>query len=102
MGLGKLIKTTVRKITRWANSDPERYYPQDVAMPTSIGSNSSDFGDRNGMNFTVFPACGGKVIKFSKYNPSTDRNKVELYIVTDKEDLGNELSLIITKESLTR
>lgn len=65
-------------------------------MPSSI----NDYN--RGMNFTVFQATGGKIVQLSNYDARTDRTISSLYIVTDNEDLGEELNLIITKESLTR
>jgi hypothetical protein len=56
----------------------------------------------HGLNFTVFPAVGGKVVRFHSYDPRTDRENTTLYVVTDKENLGEELGQIITKESLSR
>jgi hypothetical protein len=54
------------------------------------------------MNFTVYNAIGGKVIQIASYDPIRDRLNASLYIVTDKEDLGVELGMIITKEGLSR
>lgn len=63
----------------------------------------SHISDGNfGLNFIVFNAQGGKVIQMSSYNQHTDKSSTNLYIVTDSEDLGQELNLIITRESLTR
>lgn len=56
----------------------------------------------NGMNFTIFSATGGKVVQFNTYDPARDRSETRLYIVTEKDDLGEELAQIITRESLTR
>jgi hypothetical protein len=55
-----------------------------------------------GMNFTVFTADGGKVIQFSQYDSRTDRTNTRLYIVTDGENLADELAQIITVEGLLR
>jgi len=54
------------------------------------------------MHFTVYNATGGKVIETRTYDPRTDRNNSNLYVITDKEELGEELAQIITKESLCR
>jgi len=59
-------------------------------------------GGINGMNFAIFSATGGKVVQFNTYDPARDRSETRLYIVTDKDDLGEELAQIITRESLTR
>ena len=92
----------------WVTSD-ENLYRDDVPQPsygTIGGSNKVRPGsiadDTNGMNFTVYNATGGKVIQFSIYDKQRDRHISSLYVVTDRENLGEELAQIITKESLTR
>jgi hypothetical protein len=112
MVLGKAIKKTVKGIIRWAITDEilkdKENYHNDSMMPASIGSsstksmNSSNNITVNGMNFIVYSATGGKVIEFRTYDPRTDRSVNTLYVITDKEDLGEELGQIITKESLCR
>lgn len=101
-------------IFNWANRHRDNDYssnePQSPSL-SAIHSYNSMSGTRtpnsigesiNGMNFTVFPATGGKVIQMSHYDDRTSRNNSHLYIVTDSEDLGEELGLIITKEGLSR
>lgn len=95
----------LKAIIRWANRqirDSEKKididsYGSKIPSVTSLSGNGN-----NGMNFVVYGATGGKIVEFSSYDQHTDRQTRNLYIVTDKEDLGEELNLIITKESLTR
>ena len=54
------------------------------------------------MNFTVYNATGGKVIQIRTLDIQRDQVSSSLYVITDKEDLGEELGMIITKESLCR
>ena len=56
----------------------------------------------NGLHFTVYNATGGKIIQIQSYDKARDKTTSSLYIINDKEDLGEELALIITKESLSR
>lgn len=56
--------------------------------------------DSNGMNFTVYRASGGHVIETRTYDKHKDRNNMNLHIVTDDKDLGEELGKIITYEHL--
>lgn len=105
MALGKLMKNLTKKIVRWAllNDAEKNKTTEDNTVPVGSSKISNSIRDMsNGMNFSVYHATGGKVIHFSTYDPRTDRNKSELYVITDRENLGEELSLIITKESLTR
>lgn len=101
MVLGRLIKNSTRKLIRWATSE-ELYAEKcrDVGMVAS--ASNAPMGSPNGMTFTVYPATGGKVVQFNTYDPRTDKSRQELYVITSDEDLGQELGLIITKESLTR
>ena len=80
--------------------NPSRYGSMGVAISKSSGSSPRAI-DGNGMNFIVFSATGGKVIQFSTYDPTRDRHNTRLYIVTDKDDLGEEIAQIITRESLS-
>ena len=43
-----------------------------------------------------------KVIEVKDYDIRTDRWNTNMYVITDKENLGEELGQIITKESLCR
>jgi len=105
MAIGRLVKTTIRKFIKWIDSDvvtKEYSEPNLVYVKSSSNSSQSIRDGNNGMNFTVYHATGGKVIQFVTYDARTDRSRSELYVITDKEDLGEELGQIITRESLTR
>lgn len=107
MRFSKYVRDAVRAIIRWSTmNETKSRYVDDSAVPAgSMGmtiSKGSSLESRNGMGFTVFDATGGKVIQVSTYDPRTDRHGVNLYVITDKENLGEELGLIITKERLTR
>ena len=103
----KLIKRYLGRMAQWATEDDAIFMdpapaPQRRRNMVRNSTQSQSIDSVGGLNFTVFPASGGTVVQFSRYDTRTDTNRVELYIVTDKDDLGQELSLIITKESLTR
>lgn len=102
------FKNKLRKFINWATSDNYT----DVAYANGISSSKSSNKIRaysneienhgNGLAFTVYSAVGGKVIQTRSYNVGTDRHTSNLYIITDKEDLGHELGHILTVESLSR
>ena len=110
----RFIKRMIIKLVNWADTDNVPYNIEcDKAANNStrvvhrskystIGSSNAIEGHNNGMNFTVYNATGGKVIQMRAYNPNTDQSRSTLYVITDKEDLGQELGQIITVESLTR
>jgi len=55
-----------------------------------------------GLNLVIYNANGGKVLQFWEYDPTKDRHVANLHIVPDGQDLGEELAMIITRESLSR
>ena len=52
------------------------------------------------LNFRMFKAENGHVMEVRQYDRRTDRNSNKLYLITDDQDLGAEISKIITLESL--
>lgn len=102
-----MVKELLRRLVKWVMSSDQAVLDLEEATPyrgnAKIASGSNGIGDRNnGMNFTVFNATGGKVVQFATYDPIRDRHQSNLYVVTDREDLGEELAQIITRESLSR
>ena len=89
------FKNKMRKFINWAQSD-------DYAKEPYINGIASLQNSMRGLNFTVYSATGGKVVQIRTYNIATDQSRSTLYIVSDKEDLGQELGHIITVESLSR
>jgi hypothetical protein len=108
MRLGKMFKDAVRDIMRWANSDDHcvsNEPPSSLksAYPVGISSGSSSTTDSaREMHFTITNATGGKIVKVSWYDYKLSREYVNLHIITDQEDLAEELALIITRESIQR
>jgi len=98
------MRKVFKRFLRWVMEDdsnqprPSKEYDVQTKVQSANGINDRN----NGMNFTVFSATGGKVIQFATYDPTRDRHQSNLYVVTDKEDLGEEIAQIITRESLTR
>ena len=109
-----MIRQSITNIVRWAQRYDDNSEvpgglnwgiptPKATKRPTSHSVNPADIADDNyGMNFTVYGANGGKVIQISSYDPRTDKRTTALHIITDREDLGEELGMIITRESLSR
>jgi hypothetical protein len=107
MAIGRYVKTAIKAMIKWAVRDDENTKIRDD-YPVSVSSGMISKGSpsirdgANGMNFMVYSATGGKAIEVRTYDPRTDRHNTSLYVITDKEDLGDELGQIITKESLCR
>jgi len=84
------------------DSDIKMYKNSQYGKTIGGLQNNSIEGHNGGLNFTVYSATGGKVIQTRTYNIATDQHRSALYVITDKEDLGQELGHIITVESLSR
>lgn len=62
----------------------------------------SDYDDEHVVNLRIYAANGGVIVETSKYDKNRDRHRTKIYVVADgaDTDLGNELSKIVTMESL--
>lgn len=111
MSFAKLLKDSIKEIIKWSLDSEVTKSREDIPQPiqggyagyanqvkTASGSSSVP----STFNFSVTDATGGKVITVRHYDPRTDRSYENVYIITDKEDLGVELGQIITRESLSR
>jgi hypothetical protein len=99
------IKHVLRKLVNWVLSDDAEKYYHDTAVKSSgnYGNKVSRIGESaSGLNLTIYSAIGGKVVQFTTYDPIRDKTTGGLYIVTDQEDLGEEIGQIITREQLSR
>jgi len=101
------IKLIFERLMGW-NSSVNKLHAAKIQTSKYFGGTEviADTGSRlrskSPMNFTVHSANGGKIIQISKYNETTHDDSVELYIITDKENLGEELGHIITRDTLAR
>lgn len=105
-----MLKSMIRKLVKWSiledDREDESYSksPQVACSSNKVKhSNLSAIHDYNrGMHFTVFNATGGKIIELTSYDVRTDSTSSTLYVITDQENLGEEIGQIITRENLTR
>jgi len=89
------MKLSLRqRIRSWLmeDDDYDQYVPQAVMETPSL--------DSEGMRFTVFKASGGFVIETRTYDRRKDESNNKIYVITENQDLGQELGKIITMESL--
>jgi len=110
MVLSRYTRKALRALIKWAVENETKtrdHYDQDIPIAAmGVGSSKSAsirLGDgTSGLNLVVYSATGGKVIEVKDYDIRTDRWNTNMYVITDKENLGEELAQIITKESLCR
>ena len=62
---------------------------------------SDDFASEP-IQFKMYKAAGGWAIEFRQYDNRNDRMDTSLYVVNGEEELGNNISKIITMEALKR
>lgn len=67
--------------------------------PTSVHNNTS-FNAKS-INFTIYTATGGQVVEFMRFDPDSGTNYSKLYIIHDCDNIGEELSMILTKEGIS-
>ena len=93
----KPMKLTIKqKIRNWLmNDNDEAEYGNAISIDEE-GPNIQTQSFR----LNVYSAGGGTIIETTKYDRQRDDHRHSLHIVTDDKDLGEELSKIITMESL--
>jgi hypothetical protein len=87
--------TLKQRIRNWLMSEDEGQYGLAIASD-SDGPNIQSQAFR----LNVYGAAGGTIIETTKYDRQKDDHRHSLHVVTDDKDLGEELSKIITMESL--
>ena len=91
------MKLTIKqRIRNWLmNDNDEAEYGNAISIDEE-GPNIQTQSFR----LNVYSAGGGTIIETTKYDRQRDDHRHSLHIVTDDKDLGEELSKIITMESL--
>ncbi len=72
---------------------------------TRDAGSSSKIGyqhEHRSVNFKVHNAVGGKVVETNYYNNNTDHETVQLYVIADDANLGEELAKIVTMTYLQK
>ena len=101
------FKTWLRN---WINEDAEDAYNEtqvkrrrNPGKPVALIGHSNDveFGV-NPIKLYIYSASGGFVVETRVYDEKRDRSNNNLYLITNHEEMGEELSKIITMTSLTQ
>lgn len=102
------MKWFKRMITRWVQEDWHNVgqnlnRPDVEKLQTSRGlvrSNSDTIDGHTGLNITVMPAIGGKIVTFRQYDRRKDDTQFRHYVISDELDFERELGKMITLESI--
>jgi len=98
------MKWVKRIITRWVREDWDT-----VGADINIASNKKMLGlnhatstidSHAGLNITVMPAIGGRIITFRHYDRRKDDNQFRHYVIPEDMDFERELGKMITLESM--
>ena len=91
------MKLTIKqKIRNWLMNDNDE---AEYGNAISIDEEGPDLNSQS-FRLNIFSASGGTIVETTKYDRKSDENRHSLHVVTDDKDLGEELSKIITMESL--
>jgi len=71
----------------------------------TLNANSSkrvaqNYDDENVIHFTLYGASGGKIVEAVRYDPKNDRERVNRYVITDNDAIGDVLAKVVTMECL--
>jgi hypothetical protein len=98
-----------RMIVKWVRDDwenagqarEEDCYPSPkLSRGMNTVSTRSGIDSEPTLQFKVYSAVGGKVVEFNRYDPKTDRNDRQVYIIGKDEDFGEKIAKISMLESL--
>ena len=91
-----------RMVIRWVREDWEESrsgklnYPQEVACASDSDTMMGD----PVLHFKVYPAVGGRIVEFRRYDRSRGNSETTSYIITEDQNFGERIAKISTIENL--
>ena len=97
------MKWLKRKLRKWVSEAKD--YDEGINVKSSGRVYLSEEVDatcsgQTILNFRVFPAVGGQVVEFRRYDRMKDENNTTTYIIQKDEDFGEKISKIANLELL--
>lgn len=95
-----------RMVIKWVREDWDNVQQEQDCYPSPKMSRDNSVSIGCGIDsdptlqFKVYSAVGGKVVEFNRYDPKTDRNNRQVYIIGKDEDFGEKIARISTLESM--
>ena len=92
-----------KKVRSWLAEETEK---EENVNSTGVAKASAYIGSPYSrlegpvINFRICKANGGYVVETSSYDINTDRSRSNLHIITDEQDIGQEIGKILTMEAL--
>lgn len=93
-GKPNMFKRMIKGLITWSLKEE---HSQDI---TISDSHEEPRISATGIKFEVYRANGGTVVETRRYNRKNDDNIYELHVITDTQDVGQEIGRIITMEAL--
>jgi hypothetical protein len=95
----KILKSWILK---WLNDSDRDYSLRKENAPQHLVVKENHFEHRpdKTVNFKLMFASGGKIIQTQRYDTVRQEHNSNLYIITEEQNLGEELEKIITIELL--
>lgn len=87
--------TLKQRLRNWLNNDNDQY----VNIPQAIEESRLQ---SDGIRLQIYKASGGYVVETRGYDSKTDRNRCNMHVVTNDQDLGEALGKIVMLEALQR
>lgn len=99
------MKWFKRILTRWVREDwdtaGQNQATERMLATSSRGQSNGDSIDGHaGLNITVMPAIGGRIITFRHYDRRKDEKQFRHYVIPEDMDFERELGKMITLESM--
>jgi hypothetical protein len=83
-----------QRLRNWLLNDQDEYANLSIDEARSPDLQSNSF------RLNVYGASGGIIIETTRYDRKSDENRHSLHVVTEEQDLGEQIAKIITMEQL--
>jgi hypothetical protein len=90
----KKVKLSLKKrIRNWLYEEDEADIPQLVSA-------EGNRLDSEGLRLQIYKASGGYVVETRSYDRAKDRSHNSMFVITEDQDLGDQLGKIVMMEAL--
>jgi len=86
----------------WVQAQEDRCYENESALAIGQDYPSSIFDRDQGYTFRVYAADRGHVVEVQHTDRKKDERVQKLFIITEDDDFGRQISKILTAEGLHR
>ena len=84
--------TLKQRLRNWLSDDDQYVNIPQMAEESKLHS--------DGIRLQIYKASGGFVVETRGYDSKTDRSRCDMHVITDDQDLGEQLGKIVMMEAL--